>query len=309
MKRIYEIRRQTSAGFFSNFFWAIAGMARAETERALPVVRFSPSNLQRRKLSAFAQFKPVDLPEDWWSIYFLPHSDFSPEDLNDSRVIKIIDRKLDSLEVEYENVELQRELFRRNSGLQPVVLEAVHELTRVLNLNLPTIGVHLRSTDMHTAPSHPTPPSIEMICKEVKMLAESTGCTRVFIASDSIPVYHKLSKMLSGFVILQVGTDSFPSLAVSRITSYEGGKVLIDAILLGHCSYLIHSKSNVAHAARFFKGSEFILRHEFQCGVNPRSYPRAVLLGRLRQLRAFSMLRKGSTRIYLKGVEVFERHQ
>jgi hypothetical protein len=224
----------------------------------------------------------VDLPEDWWSIYFLPHSDFSPEDLNDSRVIKIIDRKLDSLEVEYENVELQRELFRRNSGLQPVVLEAVHELTRVLNLNLPTIGVHLRSTDMHTAPSHPT---------------------------DSIPVYHKLSKMLSGFVILQVGTDSFPSLAVSRITSYEGGKVLIDAILLGHCSYLIHSKSNVAHAARFFKGSEFILRHEFQCGVNPRSYPRAVLLGRLRQLRAFSLLRKGSTRIYLKGVEVFERHQ
>lgn len=293
MRGFLEIGRETPAGFFSNFFWAVAGMQVAESQNLVPIINFRRATFVSPRRRAWLSDKSSST-ENIWDEYFLKHDDFAALQQAGADTVELSPKNHPDPDVYESDISDLRELFFRCSGLQPRVIDMNNAHILELQLERPTLGVHLRSTDMHTAPGHPTPPSVKIVGDRIHLLIREMGYRQVFIASDSSSTLNKLTKRLRRdeatreVSILVLSNSTTRSEGLNEILQTESGRVLADTLLLAQCDSFIHSKSNVAFAAQFFKGKGFAHRVEIDCGVNPKSYISALIVGSMRRLFGFS---------------------
>lgn len=113
-----------------------------------------------------------------------------------------------------------------------------------------TIGIHLRgkfiSNEVLTVP-------VEKICQEANLFAAQGY--QFFIATDQYPLLEQAKKLLKGKVIYykypkaEYTTSPFKS---QQLNPQDGEDVLIEALLLSKCDYLIHTLSQVSTTILYF---------------------------------------------------------
>lgn len=120
------------------------------------------------------------------------------------------------------------------------------------------VGVHIRGTDMKTAPNHPISPSVEQYILKLQELIDNKGIGKIFLCTDEVQTVNVIKEKFGDMVLC---TDSFRSSDGKSIHVGHGdesrhnnrflmGKeVLIDTILLSKCDYLCCGHSNVSYAA------------------------------------------------------------
>ncbi len=269
------IDRKVPAGFFSDFFWILAGFHKAQELNLRPHVATKAGGLQS------------DLESGWtweWVDYFagipVTECDSSHENL----------LALDPFDHPNPGIgELPLgdllKLFLKYGGYRASTLNILKSQEQQI-IEGRTLGVHYRSGDMRWAPSHPTPPSEELMLREMgKLLAES-HFDSVFIASQDKKFIAKAMRRFPGVSIRHVSSDDLEN--VVEFSVLPKLAVLLDAYLLGRCSALLHSSSNVALAAKLLSSETLQSASEIHLGANSRN----LLLAGIKGIPLWHVLRR-----------------
>jgi hypothetical protein len=266
-KRFLVINRRTRAGFFSDFFWGLAGAQVAEVLRLKPVFNFGDlaSNFDNRK---------------WrWSLYF--QNPWAQEFVRAPHLGVFLDSiKHPNLEVTQDAVDEKSSLsaaFHREIGFTDRTTDLfLRAETGLLQRKL--LGVHFRAGDMRTAPSHPTPPTLWQIESAIRKELEAGDFDTIYFSSTNKEYGRQISKKFRK----QIEFVTRDTLLQGAETSFD--EVLLDVFALGNAERLICSRSNVSTGAFFFaKNSPDLILLEN--GTNPSSLIASLTLGPISNLR------------------------
>lgn len=147
--------------------------------------------------------------------------------------------------------------------IQQEILDEVKSIK--LNWGENILGLHIRGTDMKNTSNHPIPVSLERYKKEVDEMLDNYEVNKIFCCTDEEEI---LQYFLNAYKKLIVHTSSLRSLdGLAVHTNKEivrehhnyllGKEVLIDALLLSKCDYLICGHSNVAYGAMVFNKNQY----------------------------------------------------
>ena len=251
------IRRDSPAGFFSNYFFVLEGIILARKSGLQPVIGFPVNNARRigRRVTATER----------WSDFFdvsevcTPHLEAEPYQKIHSRPLGVI-AELSIKEVS--------DVASRGLAIRQLVRDEFQREKEAL-FGAPeemTLGVHFRSGDMNWNPGHPTPPSAKQVIDVVSKFLHYHPFKKIFVATDTPAFARKLRKSVALPVLTFPHRRSL-NLGWANTDSVKG--VLIDAYLLSKCDGLVHSRSNVSLAARVLRADPFVSRIEIDLGLNP----------------------------------------
>jgi hypothetical protein len=147
----------------------------------------------------------------------------------------------------HESVNTLRNLFFKNFGIQPYILDEVNKFYKE-NLTPNTLGIHWRKTDMKNAETS----TYESLIDKVSEITQNKTIDTIFIASED----HKAIEVLKqNFNINIVFTDCSRTTDSVKLDTpfdrYDGKRkyhvylttkeVLIDTLLLSKCKYFIRA--------------------------------------------------------------------
>ena len=229
------VQRRHRAGFFSDFFWALAGIKIADQLGLIPVIDFGDLTKEQEK------------KQNWkWSDYFKNPRFTEFENLCKSAVF-LSDSKHPNVNIMgdfvSDNQELQN-LFVRYSGFSSQSETVLKNVSKLM-LDRSALAVHFRTGDMRLAPSHPTPPTRWQVISAIeKELAERTYDT-LYIATQNLRDCAKIKKHFNSKVELL----SRKEMKLIQAGSIE---VLADSLAMSHAKTIICSESNIIAGSIFF---------------------------------------------------------
>ena len=134
--------------------------------------------------------------------------------------------------------------------IQPNIKEKIDKFYGEKMAMKKTIGIHLRGSflgnEVHSVP-------LESICQEAKRISNNEY--QFFIATDQKPLLEKAKKLLNGNVIYYKYPESNSTTSPQKpqqLKPWHGEDVLIEAILLSKCDYLVHTLSQVSTSVLYF---------------------------------------------------------
>lgn len=274
------VTRESRAGFFSDFFWAMDGIRVAKDSGLEPVVHFGLADCK-------GQTDCQQLSGWSWADFFV--IDGKTPDGIDCGALRRIGGKEHPSEGWQTPIETIRATFRTHCGFNEST-KAILDTHRAFPEGERVLGVHFRAGDMRWAPSHPTPPSKKLMLKLIaKELSKNLGYSSVFVASED---RWFIRSAIRAFPNLQVVTS--PRLKDCERSSklVKQLSVLVDANNLGFCETVIHSPSNVAAASQVIADSYPNRRLEIRIGTNRPQLPLSLIQG----LFFFELLSKARER-------------
>lgn len=276
------ISRVNPAGFFSNFFWVLAGLDQAEKTEKTPVVSL-------RKVA-----RPAGV------LTTLMGRNIFPYDFNDYftlkkpgiRAVSAFDVSIPVSEPQDAftfmgagPVELGR-IYRRNLRITDWVQEVLEDVRETLGLNSGKyISVHSRYSDMRWQPSHPTPPHPKQILAASLSEMDELNENVLFISADNLKVVRTFSKAHSATALI-LSLDRYQGKFKEKLKDDPNLEVLIEALIHSESASLVHSSSSVSFAARVLRQTDAWRRVSLNCGTNPSSLPGAIISSYLRSVTA-----------------------
>lgn len=145
---------------------------------------------------------------------------------------------------------VKHEIIDKFIRLNPSIQEKINIFWTQCMQGKKTIGIHLRGNFLYN----------EILDVPARCLldhANEIGSSeyQYFIATDQQPLLDEASKTLMGPVIyypFERGLKTSSPSAAGQLTPKDGENVLIEALLLSRCDYLIHTLSQVSTSVLFF---------------------------------------------------------
>lgn len=273
-KPVYIIRRyqkkEEMSGFFSNYFYVLGHIIQAEKQGMKCVV-----DMQNYK-TCYSEDALVNGTSNAWEYYFEQpyditlHEAYASENYilsNDRYQFGIVPNySVDGgLFPDREMVEKLTPYVRENMKIKPYITEKADKMMSGWE-NLRILGIHVRGTDMRNFPGHPEPPSLEEYMKAADSALSDADYDKIFLCTDEDAAIKAFEQKYGSRLIK---SDAFRSTDGTALhTSYEnterkhhryqlGAEVLIDAILLSHCTAIICGHSNVPYAAIVMNGNKY----------------------------------------------------
>jgi hypothetical protein len=247
-------RPEPGAGFFSNLFFSLDGIAYARLLGWRPIV-----DMQYHKTN----YSRPEVANDW-EAYFKQPSGGTVDEVrahkhreNAGRHTGLFTSLYDAPLLQGPKLRAYRHMFARWIHLQPYVLTSVQAQMRELELEQGQyLAVHYRGTDMlHTA-NHPRTSGIaEYIDLARRVSSKMPADTPIFLATDDAGAVQKFREVFETRVrTLDAARSSDGSavhLANASNSSFGnlGVEVLVDACILGRGAHLVAGRSNVAQAS------------------------------------------------------------
>ncbi len=257
-----RITRSAPAGFFSNFFWALSHSIEADNQGYVPVLDF-PVEKPSRGWGKTTQRR--------WSDYF--------DVIDDSTLVVTNKTEFANFKEAYipanQPISILHSSYKKLMPLQPSIERVFDAAVNSFfgSSNGRVLGVHYRGKDMFWYPSHPTPPTKSQIAEVTKGVLSGGAYNSVFVATDT-PSFASYLKGRVGVPV--ISTEDFLTTNTLGLSGDSVKRVLVDAYCLALTDGLIHSSSNVSHAARVFRGVDYDERVEIDLGRNPRTLASAV---------------------------------
>lgn len=268
VKDYYVIRRfPPGAGFFSNWFYYLYHSMYAHRHSMNPVIdgktyisMYNSGNInwinqyyQGHDICSVRKTKKYVLSDNIIINNYLP---FSYSKNKQDIVIDI--NMLNELHI------LSKEVFKLNDYMRNQFFEEqrMHEI----KYNQ-TMAVHIRQTDKtRYNKDHQMAVSLEEYIKEVDLILLEKKIKKIYLATDSLHAYNAFSERYRDYLIpTQRLRSEYDALHLSPSTKVDykfriGEDVLLDALHMSHCSYFLHSNSNVAMACIVMSNDSFSKR-------------------------------------------------
>jgi len=270
----------TGAGFFAYVQYALNQIQFAERNHYLPVVHFNRDFENH--------FYDADVGEDVWSYYFEAVAGYSKADidamladredpLGAQDIVQLSNEKIMRLcQLDPRSIfhytygywrnhlpddpeswygEMRRKGHRYVSEyvkVRPEILAEVEDFHGRHMKGHRVLGAHIRGTDMRYAPQVP----LDRFQREIDEMFKR-GFQRVLVATDQQQYIATLEKEYGDRLIYQDclrSTDARnPMWLQQRSPAQQGKEVLIDALLLSRCEFLLKSPSAVSEFAHYFR--------------------------------------------------------
>lgn len=271
-KRIYIIRRPPKDfGFFSNFFYVLGHLVYADKNGYAPVIDMEnyPTLYNENKLckntknsweyyfyqpsefdleTAYKSNKTILSGDKYFSEYLPIYTDNHKRFMSEE-MVKDLHIYIDKYVKVKEDIETEVSDFFKEKGLKDSIV----------------LGVHYRGTDMNVYPGHPKPVTKEEFIKKINSYVKENNVQKVVLCTDEQEMIDLACKEVLCDVVFtnsfraKEGTKGIHQTADSREGhKYLMGKeVLVDALVLSRCDYLLCGHSNVPYAAMLFNNNEY----------------------------------------------------
>ena len=269
----YVIRRIGNAGFFSNYLYVLGHIQYALKKGYTPVI-----DMLNYK-TVYNQDVPVNGKSNAWEYYFhqpagvelsdaysMPNviisdnaylSEYSPQYVGkgqfpDQEQIS----KLNGVCTEY--IQIREELLEEANALWMALTKENADSV---------LGVHVRGTDMRCSKDHPIPPNVNVFLKKIDTILEAISITKIFLSTDENEIVRIFEEKYGNLVCCQ---ETYRSCANSNVGIHLedvlprenhkymlGKEVLMDALCLSKCQYLLCGKSNVPLCAAIWNNNQY----------------------------------------------------
>ena len=269
-KTIYIIRRFHKAGFFSNFFFVLGHIIYADKNGWVPVVDMENYS------TLYNETYNINNTRNAWEYYFV-----QPGAVRLNKAYKYKNQVLSSGYYLYDNVPYYEGKERSFPTREKVAfLSGYVDKYIKINQNILdeadsirqkwdglVIGVHIRGTDMKCTPDHPIPPQVLQFIDEIDKLMCIVDISHICVCTDEKAVLEQMIKKYGDKIVCTNSYRSTDGKSIHKSHSDNGRKdhhylmgkeVLIDAIVLSKCDYLICGHSNVAYAAIVFNDNKYM---------------------------------------------------
>ena len=268
-KIFYIIRREPTAGFFSNITFILNHLKICEKINFIPIIDV------KNYPSLHNEMQPINKNKNAWEYYFKKINKYSLSEVYKSK-----------------NVYLSCKTFQKNMSLDMAdnkisryfsKIKIKKEILQKIDIfnkkkfkkNNKILGIHFRGSTYKTARSHGFPLTKKLMIKNIQFLMNKFNYNKIFVVTEEQEYLKALKKKFKDKVIYY---DSF---RMNKLDSYKiyprknhryllGEEILIEAVLLSKCDGLTFIKSNVISAAKLFAKKKIKL-HEVYLGTNTRN--------------------------------------
>lgn len=267
----YVVRRFRQAGFFSNYFYVLGKIIYAKEKGYQVVVDMQNYDCLYRECDA------INGTLNAWEYYFFqPDSVTLDEAYNSGNYVLSSDKYFYDKVPFYEGrfrrfpdgecINLLRPYIEKHLKIRPQYIEKANAFFDREIDKLVVLGVHIRGTDMRTTANHPIPASLEDYFSAIDYHISSLKIDTILLCTDEQCTIREMKKRYNDRVVF---TSSFRSEDGKSIHNEQrdvnrenhrykmGEEVLLDAILLSKCDYLLCGHSNVAYAAIVFNDGNY----------------------------------------------------
>ena len=267
---VYIIRRRHQAGFFSNFFFVLGHIVYANQNGWMIAVDME------NYPTLYNEDKPVLGTRNAWEYFFE-----QPSRIELKQAYCFKHQILSSGYYLYENVPYYEGINRvfptreivetlspyidKHLIIKPQFLDEASAIRHQWDGRV--VGVHIRGTDMNHTPNHPVPPLLSQYFTAIDRLLQNSQIDHICLCTDENAI---LEQMKNRYGDKLVFTNSFRSTDGTSIHKSSnttqrdnhrylmGKEVLIDALVLSKCDYLICGHSNVPYAAIVLNRNQYI---------------------------------------------------
>lgn len=268
-KKFYIIRRNPTAGFFSNITFVLNHLKICDAMGFLPIVDM------KNYPTLHNEVVPIKKNRNSWDYYFKKLNKYSLNEIYKSK-----------------NVFLSSEKFERNMALsitdkkiskylkkieikQHIHLKVNKFIQKNFSKKQKILGVHFRGSTYKTARGHAFPSTIDLMIKAIDNLLKKYNYDKIFLVTEEQKYLNILKKIYKEKIIFYQSyrmnnLDSFKIYPRKNHRYLLGEEILIETLILSKCQGLTFVKSNVISAAIVFSKNKIKL-HELFFGLNSRN--------------------------------------
>lgn len=268
-KIFYIIRREPTAGFFSNVTFILNHLKICDDMNFIPII-----DMQNYP-SLHNEIHPINKNKNAWEYYFKKINKYSLNEVYKSKNVYMSSKTFQKkMFLDMTNNEISR--YFSKIKIKKEILQKINIFNKEkFKKNDKILGVHFRGSTYKTARGHGFPLTKELMIKNIQSLIKKFDYNKIFVVTEEQEYLKALKEKFNDQIIFY---DSF---RMKKLDSYKiyprknhryllGEEILIETVLLSKCNGLTFIKSNVISAAKLFTKKKIKL-HEVYLGTNTRN--------------------------------------
>ncbi len=268
-KIFYIIRRNPTAGFFSNITFVLNHLKICELMNFVPIIDM------KNYPTIYNEKNKINNSSNSWDYYFKSLNKYSLDEVYKSKNVFLSNLKFDkNMILDMQNKEISK--YINKIKIKKNIITKINRFKKKnFKKNVDILGVHFRGSTYKTARGHAFPLTTKLMVKNIKFLLKKHNYKKIFVVTEEKRYLKVLQKEFKDKIIF------YNSYRMDNIDSFEinprkkhryllGEEILIETLLLSNCDGLTYIKSNVISAAIIFSKKNLNL-HEVYLGLNSRN--------------------------------------
>lgn len=268
-KVFYVIRRNPTAGFFSNITFILNHLKICKEMNFIPIIDM------KNYPSLHNEIKIIKNTKNSWEYYFEKLNKYSLDEVYKSKNVYMsaktfqknmsIDMTSNQISKYFKKIKIRKEILQKIDNFYQKKFETNDKI----------LGVHFRGSTYKTARGHGFPLTKKLMIKNIQFLLKKFNYNKIFIVTEEHEYLKALKESFKDKLIFYNSfrmkkLDSFKIYPRKNHRYLLGEEILIETVLLSRCDGLTFIKSNVISAAKMFSKKKIKL-HEVYMGLNTRN--------------------------------------
>ena len=268
-KFFYIIRRNPTAGFFSNITFVLNHLKICDGIGFIPIVDMENYPTLHNEV------KPIKKNRNSWDYYFKRLNNYSLKKVYKSKNVFLSSEKFEkNMALSITEKEISKYLIKIKIK-NHIHLKVNKFIQKNFNKKQKILGVHFRGSTYKTARGHAFPSTINLMIKKIDNLLKKHNYDKIFLVTEEQKYLDILKKTYKEKIVYydsfrMYNLDSFKIFPRKNHRYLLGEEILIETLILSKCQGLTFVKSNVISAAIAFSKDKIKL-HEIFFGLNSRN--------------------------------------
>jgi hypothetical protein len=268
-KIFYVIRRDPTAGLFSNITFILNHLKICEEMNFIPIIDM------KNYPSLYNERHYIKKTKNAWEYYFEKLNKYSLYEVYKSKNVYLSSKTFQQkMSIDMTDHEISKYFSRIK--IKKEILQKIDSFEiKNFKQNDKILGVHFRGSTYKTARGHSFPLTKNLMIKNIQFLLKKFNYDKIFVVTEEQGYLKVLKKNFRDRLIYY---DSYRMKKKDSFTIYPrkkhryllGEEILIETVLLSKCDGLTFVKSNVITAAKMFAKKKIKL-HEICLGLNTRN--------------------------------------
>lgn len=268
-KIFYVVRRDPTAGFFSNITFILNHLKICEDMNFIPIIDM------KNYPSLHNEINIIKNTKNSWEYYFEKLNKYSLNEVYKSNNVFLSSKKFqkkmfidmtnDKISRYFGKIKIKKEILQKVDNFYKKKFKKNHKI----------LGVHFRGSTYKTARGHGFPLTKDLMIKNIQFLLKKFNYDKIFVVTEEQEYLKVLKENFREKLIYYNSfrmkkLDSFKIYPRKNHRYLLGEEILIETVLLSRCNGLTFIKSNVISAAIMFAKKKIKI-HEVYLGLNTRN--------------------------------------
>ena len=268
-KIFYIIRRDPTAGFFSNITFVLNHLKICELMNFIPIIDM------KNYPTIYNEKNKIKNSYNSWDYYFQRLNKYSLNEVYKSKNVFLSNLKFEkNMILNMENKEIAK-YINKIKIKKNIIAKTNRFIKRNFKKNENILGVHFRGSTYKNARGHAFPLTTKLMIKNINFLLKKYNYKKIFVVTEEKRYLSALQNEFKDKIFFynsyrMDNIDSFEINPRKRHRYLLGEEILIESLLLSNCVGLTYIKSNVISAAILFSKKNLNL-HEVYLGLNSRN--------------------------------------